>query len=456
MRIPEVVVRWTSRRTGLTKTLEGVQQISIRYGKDVSHNTCDITLNNTLCSGRKYVGDDGDILFATEDAIDVYVKFCDGTPIDTSAADDLIFSGRLVDFEVNLSDSKSPLKLQLSDSSYLALNRLWVGDESGTAPNLIVDQLIPWVNEGLIDSDIPIKADLVSNDGFVQDTPSVAGSYNTQSISKVFKPMYEVINELSAPGFTGDGTSEYRFYIDKENNFHWFYPGERDAAHVLKVGDSSAQPATDYTHPVTDEELTVTDSNRHYIIGSKLKKAVYDVTNFIIYKAGEDMNGNQILDFYFDPTTGTPTTKDSFRSWEEIARNMKEQDRRARNITKGEGDSYNYPVSYPITPAWGSSSVSTNDEYNDDFILEAKKRAEHSAVMETSLTGNPRYKGSIELIGENVFDPTEYLIFTSEYDGITKRFFIIDEVSHVINKSGWTTSLKVSEDVPKDIITEVS
>lgn len=455
MRIPEVKVRWTSKETGVSNVLQGVQQVSIRRGKDISHNTCDITLNNSQCSGRSYV-DNGEIAFSTDDLIEVFVKFCDGTAIDMSAADDLIFSGRIVDFEVNLSDSKSPIKLKLSDSSYLALNKLWVGSETGKAHDLIVDQLIPHVNEGLLSEEQPIKADLESNSGFVQDTQTTEGTYPTVTLSKTFKPVYEAISELSSTVSTGEGITPYRFYIDKENNFRWFYPGETNAQHVMKVGDSSVQPSTNYKHPVTGVNQTATDTERHYIIGSKLKKAVYDVTNFIIYKAGEDMNNVQILYFYYDPTSGAPNTKDSLRVWEHIARAMKDEDFQAGNITRDTGDIYNYPTSYPMSPAWNPDvSVANDSEYNEEFQLEARRRAVKAAQTELSITGNPRYKGNIELIGANIYDPTEYIIFTSEFDGIKKGFFLIDEVSHVINKSGWTTTLKVTEDIAKELLETV-
>ena len=442
----QLVVRWTDGINGDTVTLVDVLSVDIKRGKEAKHNTADIILQNNIKDDPAYY-QDGEIVFEAEDPIDIYVKY-GGTAIDTTSTDDLIFSGRVVEYKVDTSDSKTPLKLMLSDSSFVALNKLWVGQETDTPPNLIVNQLIPWVNDTIQDPRNHITATFGASS--VQNTPSVAGSYDDYTMTQVFKPVYEIISELSQPNNTGDGDRAYKFHIDKNNVFRWFYP-EDSAQHYIVEGSIAANGSVPYKQPVTNATETVNDTNPHRITSLKLKKAVYDTTNFIIYKAGEDLNNVQILDFAFDPTSGAPITKDSFRNWEDIARTLKKGEEAVGNITLDKSDEYtiNNPTG---TTYWGESYSGTSD-YNEKFINYAKKLADGRCQAEFEKRGNPRFKGTIELKGENNFDVNEAFILQARSHGIQKGFFRINSVKHNIRKSGWFTTLDVEEEIQKEFTT---
>lgn len=437
-----VRVDWENPQGDLVQ-LTDVQRVNIRKGSDIKHNTLDITLTNSPRKPRPYIGG-SEVQFAPEQQINVYVKYdTDGSGIDT--LNDLVFAGRVVEYEAILDADKSPLKLKCSDSSFIALNKLWVGDETDTPPSLIID-VIGFINDTITNEDNRISARLTTNGGSVAASKST-GAFSEVTLARTFKPAYEVIQELSQPDKTGDGDVPYRFHVDKNNVFHWFRPDDT-ASHVLVAGQNTAQTST-YVHPVTNATETVTDSNNHDILNYKLKNAVYDITNFIIYKAGEDMDNVQILDFEYDATTGSPVLKDSFRSWEDIARAMKSADAAAGNITKIGGDDYNYPGSYPVTPAWDDQkrSVSSDSQYNDNFIEQAILNGDSRATSEFQYTGDPRYKGSIELKGSSLFDANDALVFSAPKHGIKNVFLRVKDVQHNIDKTGWFTTLQVEEEV---------
>jgi hypothetical protein len=445
-----ITVVWVNK-SGVPNNLTDVQRINIRRGSDIKHNTCDITLANNMYTARPYVDSaSSEIQFEPEQAVEVYAKYDEeGTDIDTSSTDNLVFSGRVVEYDAEYDADKTSIKLKCSDSSYIALNKLFVGDETDTPPNLIM-HVISYVNDTIDEPEKQISAALVSNGGFIADEKTNANgdgsfTFNSKQISKVFKPAYEVLQELSQTGYTEDGEIPYRFHIDKQNRFHWFYPSD-SAAHVLNVGSTTAQSAT-YTHPVTEEEEFVDDSNIHHITQVKLKKAVYEVTNFIIYKAGEDLNNVQILHFKYDDSTGAPVVKDSFRNWENIARELKVAEENIGNLALDNGDIYTIVDTNSVT-SWGVAYTDA-DEYNDAFIVEARRKASAQASAEFKKTGSPRWKGSIELKGSDLFDANDGIIFTSNVHGIQRVFLRVTDVQHTIDKGGWFTTIQVEEELTK-------
>lgn len=443
MAVLRTEVQWDKPADGMVP-LTDVERITIRRGIDIKHNTLDVTLKNNPNYVRDYVSS-GEITFKPEQQIDVYARYDDdGDGLDTSGVDDMIFSGRVVEFEVDANADSCKLKLQCSDSSFIALNKLWVGDETNTPPNLIVD-VINRINLNVADPNKQIEATVGSGIASLRSNGSAFPSYR---LSKVFKPAYEVINELSQPEVTGE-IVPYRFHVDKDNVFQWFFPDD-SAEHVLVEGATGPQSAT-YQHPVTTLPESVTDSHAHKITRHKLKKAVYDITNFIIFKAGEDMDNVQIMDFQYDTMTGSPVLKEAFRNWEDIARTLKDQEYRAGNLTHTKSDEYAL-VSTSGTATWKDSTgsavtYSSASDYKSKFRTEVLRVAVARCQAIFNKTGKPRYKGTIEVKGANWYDPNDAVVFTSSRAGISNLFLRITEIQHNIDKNGWFTTLTVDEEI---------
>lgn len=286
------------------------------------------------------------------------------------------------------------------------------------------------------------------SDGFIQDSRDNGTDFPVMSFSQINKPVLEGLKNLSTTEKTNTDTEisgtpimkrSMRFFIDNKNRFHWYYPSNT-AEWIFVVGQTSAQsPDTSYHRLYEVTPGTFTEDN----------------INFIIFKAGEDMNGVQVKYYARAPFSGTPNIKDSLREFPRIARTMKWEDADRGNIVKNQFDDYNYPVSYDALPsgddypAWDSirSSVPTDDdEYNDAFIAEARKRgiAECKGIFQE--VANPRWKGKAQVRGEDV-GVGDLIDFTSKAHGINNIKVRVTQVTHSItSKTGWITTINFEED----------
>ena len=280
------------------------------------------------------------------------------------------------------------------------------------------------------------------SDGFIQDTRPNGSSFPTLSFSQVNSPCIESINDLSQVGKT-NSTSEsevalvikraMRWFIDSKNRFHWFVP-ENTPEHHYVFGATSAQ---DY------------DLIFHQIHSLEPVNESRDKKNFIIFKAGEDMNNIQIKGYYRAPFSGMPVVKDSYEEFLEIARQMKDEDLKAGNLTHTKSDEYDYPASYGggVTPAWDRQrrSVSSDNDYNTNFIEEARLRAKERCQDIFQKFASPRWDCTIQVDGENVL-PGDVVKLTSLPHGIDGVVMRIKQVTHSISPDGWFTSIKCEED----------
>lgn len=447
MAVLRTAIKWVNP-DGTTFVLDDYESINIRRSTDLEQNSCEITLKNEA-EVQPYV-EGSQTVFSPDQSVDVFAVIDDdGGGLDTSdTSSDRIFNGRVSEVGHKEDDKSSKLTLDCADSSFVVLNKTWVGEESDTPPNLI-KSIIGHVNNSVSTTWDKVSATLSSNGGGIQDTDSAGNAFTSTKFSKVFKPAVECIQELSQPDYTGD-TVPYRFHVDSDNVFHWFHPDD-SAAHVIHANQTSPQTVT-YTHPVTGEDdIEVADSNTHHVLNYSLKESVYDVVNYIIFKAGEDMDGVQVANYAYNDGTGAPIVKDSVRNWEDIARDMKEEDRRAGNITKTYGDEYAYPTSYPMTPEWSytNTSVANDSEYNTEFEKEAIRRARGRADLEFKFNGSPKLKGTIELRGKSVYEPNDAVWFRAPRTGISGAFLRTTDVQHNLSKNGWFTTLTVEEEIPQ-------
>lgn len=442
MAVLKKAIRWVDP-SGTTRTLTDVQKVNARKGTDIKHNTMEFTLQNNSSVSRSYV-ENNTVLFSPEQDVEFYCAYDDGTLGSLVDPSNLVFSGRVVEFEGSVDDAKTPLKVVCSDSSFIVLNKNWVGSETDTPPELIKG-IIGFVNDSVTSVGKRVSAELTSSGGEIAALDSDDNAFSDYSISKVFKPAYEVIQELSQPDATGD-PAPYRFHVDRNNVFHWFYPDD-SVEHVMIEGETGAPNEVSYQHPISGALEEVTDSNSHKILNFKLKKAVYDVTNFIIYKAGQDLNDVQILDFKFDSTSGSPVTKDAYRSWEDISRGLKRAEEETGNLSLDKNDEYSI-VNSSGTTSWGESYSSSSD-YNDKFVARCKLIAASRAEALFQKTGSPRYKGKIELQGRNLYDANDALFFVSAREGI-RTFLRVSDVQHNVSDDGWFTTLQVEEEIPRN------
>lgn len=430
---------------------------------------------------------------------------------------DLVFFGDLRPIKSKVKD-KADIRLTCTDRTFNILNKLdWpkytsdnaqdsLGGQGWTAPLMIQDIIRKRAgtnktaiseNELVYDEDgnlwpadskntafYLIDARLASEGGFIQDNRSISIDKNGDEVSRtigtpdsdtslfptipiatqnfnfpfqdfveVGKPIYELFLNLSQIDLTNtvdeldpDNASfdpiiqrAMRFYVDEKNKFHWFYPTN----------------TIDSDKFLNELDITMGDvANGIEVKSHDLDYDIFDVINFIYFEAGIDMNGNSILGFNYDSTSGAPTLKESKRSWPRISENMKDEDDIEKypdgNITFDSSlkAGYAFPVSYGsgITPRWNPRiTVTNNAEYNTAFKNEARRRADSKADLIIKGASSQRWKGTIEFRFHN-FTVTDLMNYTSEAGGIANQKLRIKEVNHNFQKAASFTTITVEED----------
>ena len=292
--------------------------------------------------------------------------------------------------------------------------------------------------------------------GYIQNVRPDNSPFPVTTISKVYKPVYEWIDDLSQPDrtntqdeLTATGTvppspRPHFAFIDENNNFHWEYPSTDTPSHHMTWGTSSAVSP---------------DTVGHYITSFDLKKAVFDIVNFVIFNAGDDFFGSGILNYHYDPTTKATSLKPVYRAWTDISSEVIKTAILVEHPTKFTEDNATpgtltwqgkrYTATYNFTPFWTTTAVSTdttlNNSLRDYCALDDNSLGKNRARRLTHSKANPRWKGRITLRGEK-FSIGELVQFNSTDHGILDAKVRIKDIQHSIDKSGWTTILSVEED----------
>lgn len=436
---------------------------NIKLSLGGSANEAEIILKNAY---SEHVTD-GEFDWATEDTIKIFLKYTDSTSaiIDIKSSDDLIVTLEIQEIEAMLEENASSWKLKCVDKSYTVLNRLWAKaylttdthDVYGSAkvgwtpPEIIRDILLITTSNG--DGTSGVTADLVSQGGYIQDTRPDSSSFESLrtelSISKVFKPVRDWIQDLSSTERTNTDSEitglavvkrPYIFYIDENNEAHWEYPGTTSADYEMTIGATG---------------VVGSDTVHHIIHGHSLTKSVFDIVNMVIFNAGDDFVGNGILDYFYDPTTKSPTLKPVYKPMTEITKDWKQKEI-IRGLDAGDytlnndtgtliRDGRKYDASYSFTPIWSSSNVANDTALNTSLRTKAVEDAKTRARAITTRTANPRWKGKISVRGYK-YQVGNLIKFNNSLHGIIDAEVRITDVQHTVNDKGWFTTLSVEED----------
>jgi len=405
----KTVVQWFNK-DGIPTLLADVERINITKGSSSKLNSADIFLKNRLnnrnADGRLYAEHveptTGDIKFNEGDTVKIYVVLLeDNRDVNlSSTSDDLIMSAEVQEIATSGGEAGTKIKLACVDKSYTIFNLLWTSNylEDGafnTAP-LIVKNVVQQasINQtqnklGFNDkgeevlNGLGIDARLVSEGGFIEDTRQDDSAFPITTLARVFKPIYEWVDELSSTDHTNDFDGGENpasppqdrtmlYYVDEKNRFHWFYPKSGtttqlataiaaeggvstitvdsttgyDSSGRIQIGkelfDYTSITSTTFTgvkravdntreeaHAVDDTvytNLVITEgdvSTGNIWLGHKLTKKTFDVVNAVIFNAGDDMNGSGILGLFYDTTTASPKLKMVYKAMTYVARDLK-------------------------------------------------------------------------------------------------------------------------------------
>lgn len=458
------IVWYGNKGTDTGVDLEDINSISIKRGLDAKSNSIELVLKNPIDQYNgtnivhKYIDPNYyTLLIKAGDIIEFYLKNADQKyTIDINTTTDLIVTADVVDFEFDLDQKKSTIKLVCIDKTFSLLNKLWTQNYTSTsamnAPEIIknivrnvsgtAESTAKWGyetsdagNAGTLLTDgtgiFEIDARLESAGGYVQDVRPDASAYPDISMSKLFKPVYEWIEELSQPENTNSAaeitaatekcTLKHVYFIDKENRLHWFYP-DNTSDYTIVTGNNSADGVVKRV---------------------KLTRNTFDVVNYVIFNAGKDLNNVSVLNYFYDVSSKEPKLKPKFIPYTYICTNMRQAEKDKGNISINADETVNILVSSGTT-AWGESYSSASD-YKDKFWNRAVKMGQASARNYIIRRGSPRYKGTVEIVGRNLI-PGEVITFTALAIGVNVQKLRIMSAQHIIDDRGWTTSLELEED----------
>ena len=291
-----------------------------------------------------------------------------------------------------------------------------VGQLRDTVPNIIKNIVGQISDKGDGTNDITTNNVATTNAG--------GGSFPTITYAQNFKPVVEWISELSQPDFTGDDRA-YMFYVDKDNDLHWFYPTQTTSASIVEG---------------TDEIYSI-----------NLSRNNNKIVNMVIFNAGTDCNGNGILWYTWDKTTKSSTLKMKYVSMTDIAKMMFDDEIAAGNLAESSSGTIPYKGKlYYLTSSSGTTSwnesYSSESDYKNKFRERAKALGEARGQKIVQRLGKLTWSGGVEVKGTTGCVAGDLLSCTFPTLGLTNYKLRIVDVQHTFGTNGWITTFQLEED----------
>jgi len=450
------------------------------------------TINTALPLGQHTtLNSAGSLIFDFEegDQIKVYLKYSsDGneknsadwslTDAENVPSDDYLLGVYYIkEFKVNNSQDKNIIKIICADKTYIIFNKILAKtfnkSNSLTVPEMI-QQIVLQSSQSINESQKNVfrfdyngshtywdifaglddeNATLIDGEGVESSVTGAIQKLRSDStafpsgktITKVWKPVYEWLNDLSQISYTNTAAElssnnlvykrPFIMWIDELGIFHWVEPSQ-----------------------VITQDVIVGVNND--VIGVNLTKAVFDTKNMLIFNAGTDMNGHGILHYVLDTTSNVKGLKMQYIPFLKISENLIQRDYDEYTLAGDRVDSGEpfpkYPSAYGggLTTSWSgnldidndSIPVATDDSsYNSTLRDASKKEGVDRASALLKGLASARWKGSIEIKGAK-WTPGTFITFTDTLNGIYKEKIRVIDVKHNIGKTGWFTTLELEQD----------
>jgi hypothetical protein len=361
----------TGQSTG--DDLTNVTSIRVTRTGEAKNNTADIILDNI---NESFVAD-GEFKFKVDEVIKIYAS---NGNVDKNNSAHLIGTYTIINY--SLAPDAASATLKCVDKTYNMLVKLWAGDKTDTPPN-IIETVVQTVNEDGT-SATPLTTSIASTD-------SSGGSFTNVDYFSTYKTAYEVISELSQPQYTGDDRS-YIFWFDENDTFYWEYPNQTTSG-TLTFG--------------SDPVLTM-----------KTDKTESDAISMVIYNAGADKDGNDVLGFYLDPEAGSIKNRMAYQPMTDISKLLKKK----------------------FTDA-GTYGSLTNAAFTAELDSAAVARSE--AIVRR--VGQGLWESIVDVDGEKYSYGDLYTVDATD-QGFPATPVRINRIVHVMNKNGWKTRLTLRQD----------
>jgi hypothetical protein len=244
----------------------------------------------------------------------------------------------------------------------------------------IIMNLVDWANTFNINTLnwIPIQT------GSIQTSLPSGSPMQNINYYQNYKPLYQQIEDLSAPEFTGYGT--YFGYLNSDNYFIW---GPRNLVSSGSIHESETTGVT-------------------------IEYGAWDVINAAIINGGVDLNKSPIFGVVYNaPSIG----KVGFK-WKYLVKQTWAEEIKLQN------------------PSASNADIRT--------LTQTRIREYGTAII--NVLAAPRYKADFEMLGTNKYVAGGLWSLTvPSYGWVGKKLRLI-EISHKYNSNGWMTTLHFEED----------
>lgn len=464
--------------TDLTKYIINLQ---INKGSEATKNSVNIELQNH--NGELTTGGVNEVDFQINNSS--LILYLDWQPITTQ---DPVISATLSSIEYP-QDEKYRLKLKATDKTGLLLSKLWaeaITESEGLNASQVIINIIGHLN----DLDGTTSNDLTTTHVATTKHDGTALTTNI-SISKIWKPGYEWLNELSGTEYTGDDRV-YVYYVDANNDLHWQYPEQKPVTTLTSnvlIGDTTMNVTSTTGYPsvgsilIDDEIITYTgktsntftgctrgtnytsasahtsgtrvsglylEAGKGGVLALNIPTTEDSTYNFIIYKGGMTPAGYDYLDYTLDINEIGNKFRMKFFDWTNVGNDMTSREKARLEWGVDKSSSYPQPGGNPLsvgntyTPLWTATAVTTDEEYQDSFVLEVIRRCETKA-QSYFITGKQKYTGAAQLIGTLKYEVNDLVNCVSPKFGIN-MLLRVKSIKHQINENGWITDIELETD----------
>lgn len=401
MAVPLIYVTHYDSATGKTDSVNDIISFTGKKGGEAKGSLLTFNLRNPT---EKHVRTPtSETVFKRGDILSVYLGYT--SSVLTGNINQLFMEGEIASFRTREQDSQRFLEVKCNDRTYTMLNRLWGKNHQNQSPPQIIKEVINSIkNAG---DNIAITAALTTDTpaGYIQATATkpdgTYAAFDVSSIGYNFKPVYEIVRDTSQIEmltYNGGTKSDrpYIFWVDTSRNFHWQYPSQ-----------SASLTLTEGTDPIKSIEL---------------EKSITDEVNYVIFSCGTDKNGVGILNYYINAASEASELKSAQKqSYDFISRDLIQQN-------GGTGSTWYTGIS--------------NSDFRTLCITEGKKKAQDLVFGR----GQARWKGNINIRGTNTYQPRDLIKVTAPSYGLYEQLLRVNDITHQVNKSSWTTTLNLEED----------
>ena len=355
---------------GLERRIPNVISARVERSMEAEGNILEMTVSNYAGAALSA----GQIRYQPKDIIKIYAA--EGL-IDFNNPEHLF--GTFVVKNQEIDASSKQITVTATDKTYQMLARVFIKPVDERRVDEQIENIVQTVNEDG-NSQTPVVTHIPS-------TNSKGEPFPKTTYTQRYDSAYELIARYSQPDITGDDLP-YHFYFDENDEFYWQYPTDTIAG-LVRYGEE----------PVRTMQAAQKEAEQ---------------ISMIIFDAGEDLNGDAIVGFEYNPFAEQIRGGIKFQPMTDIARD---------------------------NPA---KEDELNSEYRDRMSSIAKARADN--IM--NRIGKGLWEITVNCTGSR-FNIAGLYEIEMPGRGFQMRDLRCERIVHTFDKGGWQTRVTFVEDPEK-------